>query len=468
MIDFNLHSEIPVKTKESSQASHGLLGELFSTQDGTQVKEEFTKALQEILGSDLEGKEAQALLENAKNQIIENGGDSKSAQAQMNSLLQQLMSTSENTQENSPDALLASLGQKGNEQSLGLNTELAKLLKPQSSVDGEQAIVSKTADSAIAAPAQKMTVHDLLLDKSTATPVTKESMLGQLSQGKQNGKMQLMGGDDFLAQKVAIDKNQLMSVEGEKVSVQKMMSPGANPASMKQYGAEQNVLDNRMFVLKASEGDAQVNTNKVTNEAISQELELLGETSHGPERIANKLIVNSTQNEAQVDISTAGKVLDLSKIDITKTNELISKISDYIEQAQFEKTQKLDLVVKHDQLGQFKIQVNRTAGGNDLIDIKIQSSNAEAHKFFVDNEVDLLQSLSKSGIKVADLKITTGLDASSLSQQGSQEQKDSKDPRGQMDNGQKSLSSNDQKSQDDRGGQKRRDLWEYYRERYSA
>lgn len=467
MIDFNLHSEIPVKTKESSQASHGLLGELFSAQDGTQVKEEFTKALQEILGSDLEGKEAKALLENAKNQIIENGGDSKAAQAQMNSLLQQLMSPSENMQQSSETAV-ESLGQKSNGENLGLNADLAKLLKPQTSTTGEQAPVLKSTEATIAAPAGKMTVHDLLLDKSTATPVTKESLLGQMSQGKQNGKMQLMGGDDFLAQKVAIDKNQLMSVEGEKVSVQKMMSPVTNTASMKQYGAEQNVLDNRMFVLKASEGDAQATTNKVTNEAISQELELLGEASHGPERMANKLIINSTQNEAQVDISTAGKVLDLSKIDITKTNELISKISDYIEQAQFEKTQKLDLVVKHDQLGQFKIQVNRTAGGNDLIDIKIQSSNAEAHKFFVDNEVDLLQSLSKSGIKVADLKITTGLDASSLSQQGSQEQKDSKDPRGQMDNGQKSMSSNDQKSQEDRGSQKRRDLWELYRERYSA
>lgn len=467
MIDFNLHSEIPVKTKESSQASHGLLGELFSAQDGTQVKEEFTKALQEILGSDLEGKEAKALLENAKNQIIENGGDSKAAQAQMNSLLQQLMSPSENMQQSS-EAAVESLGQKSNGENLGLNADLAKLLKPQTSTTGEQAPVLKSTEATIAAPAGKMTVHDLLLDKSTATPVTKESLLGQMSQGKQNGKMQLMGGDDFLAQKVAIDKNQLMSVEGEKVSVQKMMSPVTNTASMKQYGAEQNVLDNRMFVLKASEGDAQATTNKVTNEAISQELELLGEASHGSERMANKLIINSTQNEAQVDISTAGKVLDLSKIDITKTNELISKISDYIEQAQFEKTQKLDLVVKHDQLGQFKIQVNRTAGGNDLIDIKIQSSNAEAHKFFVDNEVDLLQSLSKSGIKVADLKITTGLDASSLSQQGSQEQKDSKDPRGQMDNGQKSMSSNDQKSQEDRGSQKRRDLWELYRERYSA
>lgn len=492
MIDFSLHSDLTAKTKESSSAAHGLVGDLLSgNEEGKNLKEEFTKALQEMLGTNIEGKdnqelqkivddnldvgEVKLLLENTKNKLVQGNEESEQSESKIDSVLKQLIV--KNDQAQNPEALAkpeglgqeAIITQKQFENHPEAQRDINVQARPKVDITSGSHLLQKSAELELPQPMSKVTVHDLLLEKSIDHPVMKEAVLSQMNQAKPSAKMLLVGGDDFLAQKIAVDKNQLINVDGEKVTTQKILTSTTPTHSMKQYGAEQNILDNRMFTLRASDGEGQPLMNKITSsEGSVDDLELLGEVSNGSERLANKLVVNNTQNEAQVDISTATKVLDLSKIDITKTNELITKISEYIEQAQFEKTQKLDIVVKHDQLGQFKIQVNKTAAGSDLIDLKIQSSNAQAHKFFVDNEVDLLQSLSNSGIKVADLKITTGLDSSSLSQQGSQEHKDSRDPRGQMDGGQKSANSQDSKSQDDRGAQKRKDLWEFYKERYSA
>lgn len=456
MIDFALQPDLTAKTQESAQKSNEQMVELFA-QEGVDLKAEFSKALQELEAKGVEGEKVHSLLENVQTELENSEGDGKKASAQLSALFALLSQDDSAAQGLNPEkGMVADQPKNLGQLELLLKNSQHKNLTIDSVQDEAAPVEQKLSAEDAKVLSKKMNVHELLLDKQEgAIP------LKQMGQNKNIAQKPVMiGGDDFLQQKVLLEKNNLVKVDGEQVTAQKLIPQAQAQSSLKQYGNEQSLLDNRMFSMKAGASEGEIKS--IGSNLGAEEAALLGEVSNGSEKMLLREAVQATRNETQVDLSTATKVLDLSKIDVTKTNELITKITEYIEQSQFEKTQKLDLVVKHDQLGHFKLQVNKTGAGSNLIDLKIQSSNAEAHKFFTDNEVGLLQSLSKSGIKVADLKISTGFDSQTLGQQSSQ------DSKGQSENGQKSLFSQDQKSQDQRDAQKRRDLWDEYRERQSA
>ncbi len=187
---------------------------------------------------------------------------------------------------------------------------------------------------------------------------------------------------------------------------------------------------------------------------------------------------NNHGQQAESQTQASQKVLDLSKIDTANTNEIIKRISDYVEQSQVANKSSLDLVVKHESLGEFKIQVsklpNQSASmGQNLIDMQITTSNKEGHDFFVKNEVSLMKNLSQAGIQLSDLRIISSMTESTPFGQSDSKQSSSfsQNPDGtdkKFMNFESSNFSSQTSGDSGNGSQRRKELWEEYQQRYGA
>lgn len=111
------------------------------------------------------------------------------------------------------------------------------------------------------------------------------------------------------------------------------------------------------------------------------------------------------KNESAYDqLGAQGKVVDLSNVKANDNSSLIDQVSKLIERNNIKSAATMDVTVKHDDLGQFKIEVSKNA--NSELDIRIISKDRAGHNFFVENEAQLSKSLSQSGIKLANIKVS--------------------------------------------------------------
>jgi len=178
------------------------------------------------------------------------------------------------------------------------------------------------------------------------------------------------------------------------------------------------------------------------------------------------LVQKQEMNSQNTTTQGSEKVLDLSKINTSNTTEIIKKISDYIEQSQVANSNTMDLTVKHESLGQFKIQVNRPIGPGNQMDMQITTSTAEGHDFFMKNEIGLMKNLSQAGIQLSDLRIVSGGENTSLagdSRQNNNSQNNSQAGREFM--------SFDSAGDSSHGADRRKELWQEARNnqmRYGA
>ncbi len=176
----------------------------------------------------------------------------------------------------------------------------------------------------------------------------------------------------------------------------------------------------------------------------------------------NKFVQNLDNRMPQTIAESGTKILDLSNINTDNRQEIISKITEYLEQSQIKNRPNLDLIVKHDSLGNFKINASKNMETNQ-IELKIVTMNNKGFEFFTRHENHLAQSVMKAGINLSNLKIFAHSDAKgfeSESRQFSQNQESS--GRGQDSN------QGNQKQSQNHDSQKRQRLWEDYRERFSA
>ncbi len=123
------------------------------------------------------------------------------------------------------------------------------------------------------------------------------------------------------------------------------------------------------------------------------------------------LIVNDTAfhsgKESESLSQNAGKtgVLNLSQVKSASGQELINQISAYIEQSYISGSDNLDVIVNHDELGQFKVSAQKVGMGNQ-VNLQIEATTEQAQAFFSDSESELIKSLNRSGIKLSEFKIT--------------------------------------------------------------
>jgi hypothetical protein len=293
--------------------------------------------------------------------------------------------------------------------------------------------------------------------------------------------LKLVSGEEFVdSKKAAHDSKQLFSDKMNAIKNNNTNSDDFDPSKvkpkdlsqMKGYQQGQNILNDSMIRNTKDLAFKEQKKGKVSSidELLNPELKNSNELSMIKESPLPMMAAKVGDNGISLKNSEAPKVLDLSNIQTTNTNQLIEKISDYVMQSNVAGKNQIDLTVKHEQLGQFQIQVtkNPTLSQPNQIDMQIMTSNSEGHKFFVANEAALMKSLNQSGINLSDLRIVSGMTEMTANTFGESKQSSS---FSQNQNGfSQSHQSFDSFSSGDfkQGSEKRKDLWNEYRERYGA
>lgn len=279
-----------------------------------------------------------------------------------------------------------------------------------------------------------------------------------------------ISSEDFVknmtdAKEVKGDKNlaQLLgNAEGfdPKALAQKQMNQ-----SMKAYGQKQNLLNDGIIKNTKDLAFKDTKPKSAIDELKSPDMKIGAELGMVKEQFIP--LANQKQEMGQnMQTQNSGKVLDLSKLNTTNTEEIIKRISDYVQQNQVANQDSLDLTVKHDSLGQFKIQVNKpTTPGANQMDMQITTTTAEGHEFFMKNETGLLKNLSQAGIQLSDLRIVSGGESAGFAQNDSRQSGNS-----QYNQAPKEFMSFDS-GDSSNGSQRRRELWQEARDnqqRYGA
>jgi hypothetical protein len=225
--------------------------------------------------------------------------------------------------------------------------------------------------------------------------LSSEDFLSHMSGAKENKELKNA--------KVSDKSQGMMNLDNEGFDPQALLQKQAN-LSMKAYGQKQNLLNDNVI---RSPKDLMNKDSKIksTDELKSPDMKIGAELA-GIKETVIPLMQKQEQGQAATTQGSE-KVLDLSKMNTSNPTEIIKKISDYVQQSQVANKDSLDLTVKHDSLGQFKIQVNKPMGANTQMDMQITTSTAEGHDFFMKNEIGLMKNLSQAGIQLSDLRIVS-------------------------------------------------------------
>lgn len=274
---------------------------------------------------------------------------------------------------------------------------------------------------------------------------------------QKNIQNKFQSSEDFIAQaKVA---NSAEVLENEE---RKSFFPKSNNKVLA-FNNEQNSINKNIFAGKnpfTPENEI-VNTKTSTD---AKSLEGLLQSAPEAEVLAPMMSQNqSSGNQSQNSFGNSSnvKVLDFSNINTANTEQLISKISNYITTSRLENQDHVELIVKHNSLG--NIKVTATKGQlPDQVNIDIIANSDKGHQFFKSNEVEMIKTLSNSGVKLNDVKISMNSDFNFQSS----DKGDS-----QFNQGQASQHSrqNSQGSSAEQGRRDRREqMWDMYRERLGA
>lgn len=289
------------------------------------------------------------------------------------------------------------------------------------------------------------------------------------------GQKKVMTGEDYIKNMVTSEKKdsgKLALLNGQ-VDFQKM-----NTQNVKGYGQGLSLLSDPLIKntkdLATKDGKkgnlASVDELRSPDTKVTAELSIIKQDAI-PGMQNNK---NSHGQQAETQTQTNQKVLDLGKINTANTTEIIKRISDYVEQNQVANKSSLDLTVKHESLGEFKIQVSKMPShainqGSSLIDMQITTSSKEGHDFFVKNEVSLMKNLNQAGINLSDFRIiSTMSEATPFGQSDSKNSSSFSQNADGTDKQFMSFESNNFSSDTSSGSERRKELWEEYQQRYGA
>lgn len=307
---------------------------------------------------------------------------------------------------------------------------------------------------------------DFLMKGAKAKGVTETEGQKHIEvEGNQQAQKKVMTGEDFIKNMQAAEKKPVLAlIQGQKEN-----------ANAKNYGQGMALLSDPLIKNTKDLADKDIKKGKQglsgVDELRSKETKVGSELASLKQDVVPTLQQNNKENQGhQLQSNANQKVLDLSNVNTSNTSEIIKKISDYVEQNNVAGKQSLDLTVKHESLGEFKIQVTKVPEsmnrGLNQIDMQITTSSKEGHDFFVKNEVSLMKNLNSAGINLSDLRIV-----SNMSESTAFGQSDSKNSSSfsQNPDGSKQFSSFESRNfSSGDGAERRKELWEEYQQRYGA
>lgn len=146
---------------------------------------------------------------------------------------------------------------------------------------------------------------------------------------------------------------------------------------VKGYGKNQQTISRSMFDINPSTFNAGI---KETDD-LGNSIEVKAASGSSGDSSFDYLSSNIKRNavESMDVIGPNTKVVDLLNIPASNKSELIQKITNYIEMNKFESSGSLDVLVKHDELGHFRVNASRAGVGNQ-VDLQITAASKEGHQ----------------------------------------------------------------------------------------
>ena len=140
-------------------------------------------------------------------------------------------------------------------------------------------------------------------------------------------------------------------------------------------------------------------------------------------------------------------------------------INDYIKQNNLQNKQGLDLAVRHNSLGQFRVSAHMIDNDQSNVALRITAGTPDAHSFFVRNEASLIQSVQNAGVQLGTFKVLGSNELAGMKGEFRDFSDSGKESFGRHDGNNNSANGNQQDKPD---SQRRKELWENYRERLGA
>lgn len=361
----------------------------------------------------------------------------------------------------------------------GSQTDLDELMSKLQSNEGKELLKSLDFENGIFTNAegesidpksllQKLNLNESITDSLTKSDLNTDSLTSKESLNKYSSKFEnsekftlennaskkadpnkldIKTGEDFMAQRNALMKKTHVQMDGDS-PVLKSLNPGVS-----QYRKESIVTDQR--IIKSSPADGL--EPKVESSSEFQMNEIFEGSGENQFEVQT---VQASKNSKGFDsqFSTKVQVVDISQISAENKTELINKVGNYIEQAYVAGQDSVEMVIKHDELGHFRVAATRTGAGQQ-IDLEINAMNREGHQFFVDNESELIKNLTQSGVKLSHVKITANNEFFALSEGRSQMSDNNSHGQGSSDSSSQSQHNNRGQGQEGSGQDRRRQLW---------
>jgi hypothetical protein len=271
--------------------------------------------------------------------------------------------------------------------------------------------------------------------------------------GPKNKSFDVQSGEDFLAQRRAMFGKSHIDAESGVPQIKRAAHPSVN-----QYRKESFVTDRRMIRAEGMEPQVESKSDFHMTEVFEGQGENQLEVQN--------LQMSKSSDGSEMKMASKNQVLDLSQISASNKTELINKISGYIEQSYISGQDSVEMVVRHEELGNFKVSATRTGVGQQ-IDLKINTMTEKGHQFFMENESELIKSLTRNGVKISDIKVMNGTEFSLAENRSQMSDNSSSQRQGQGRGEYQSQGQNFSDSASDGSRQeRRRQLWKNAREQF--
>jgi len=210
-------------------------------------------------------------------------------------------------------------------------------------------------------------------------------------------------------------------------------------------------------------------TNKNANSMFAKKIEaqapsLTNSVEQPTMKVTDLMLMNNEQSEAGMEFGhqqtnamktssmnqmQTTKVFDMNQMAATGNQDVINQIQDYIIQAKATNQPTVQMSFAHDELGMVDLVVQKAHG--DQISVMINTHSMEGNKFFTKNHAELMQTLTQSGLNVADLKLDTSSNTNTNS--------NSQNENGENNSRNSNQHASDERQQRNEDSEKRQELW---------
>ena len=280
------------------------------------------------------------------------------------------------------------------------------------------------------------------------------------------GILQTQSTEDFLQNRAAL-KNSPHFSHNQRMTQQFLKNSDPNQMikmMSKTETAQMNMLDGKVDVKM----NGKINSEELVNNVKTKEVSELNFANNG-ETIKDATRLDSLNfgelKTQSVENSTSGKVFkleQLSSTDLSDTDKLISKISDYIIQSKASSEPRVEMSIAHKEFGVMDIVVEKMSRSSDELNIIIRGQTELGRSVLGQNQNELMSTLAKSGVQVAEFKIeTSSSNSSGQYAQGEPSQ-------GRQDGSAANRQFGSENNQRNHDSQKRKELWDVLYNREAA